>query len=427
MEKNGSQVAPPWTRNGSWRFRVLGVGARFYWKHYCVSRRRFGRRTNSCSTDLTTASAERSQVQHSEREDLMSSSSQGLNFKFTAEPVALFSHQSSMNQDVFSKREQLVDVLGSNQSIFRFSYLGNVAKSLLDGNRDNLLTQIRSELMKQEQKVESLNNCIYELQQQACAQRLELEDVHHGYVESRREQVRLLEELVMKDKALRDTQIKSMHEMGLMKRAQELRVDEFSKQKLRECHETNRGSLHKYKNYRKRMNCLNDPDQFHTFPVNQQGFQDRALCYAATNACLLSHEYHLDHRKSFLQIHVRHLSYHKYLIEEFISLRHRVIQVRFRCTQAQVSPVTREEERIGSTIPIPTTMNFFVSVDMSQSSMNGQQRQQISELQFDKFLLHHHLYVGRQDSEIRWLLVLIFPRKLCYGSKKWRWTIHWTN
>ena len=41
--------------------------------------------------------------------------------------------------------------------------------------------------MKQEQKVESLNTCIGELQQQAYAQRLELQDVHHGYVETRRE------------------------------------------------------------------------------------------------------------------------------------------------------------------------------------------------------------------------------------------------
>ena len=55
--------------------------------------------------------------------------------------------------------------------------------------------------MKQEQQVESLNSCINELQQQACAQRLEVEDVHHGYVESRREEVRLQEELVMKEKS----------------------------------------------------------------------------------------------------------------------------------------------------------------------------------------------------------------------------------
>ena len=32
----------------------------------------------------------------------MSSSSEGLNFKGTGEPVALFSHQSRLNQDAFS-------------------------------------------------------------------------------------------------------------------------------------------------------------------------------------------------------------------------------------------------------------------------------------------------------------------------------------
>ena len=85
--------------------------------------------------------------------------------------------------------------------------------------------------------MESLYISINELQQQAYAQRLELEDTHHGYVESRREQVRLQDELVMNEKTLRATQIRSMHEMGEMKRTQESRVDEFSVQKLRESHE----------------------------------------------------------------------------------------------------------------------------------------------------------------------------------------------
>ena len=75
--------------------------------------------------------------------------------------------------------------------------------------------------MKQEHKVESLNTCINELQQQTYAQRLELDVVHFGYEESRREQFRLQEELVMKEKALRDTQIRSFHEMEELKRAQE--------------------------------------------------------------------------------------------------------------------------------------------------------------------------------------------------------------
>ena len=54
-------------------------------------------------------------------------------------------------------------------------------------------------------------------------------------------------------------------------------------------------------------------------------------------------------------------------------------------------PVAKSEERIGSTIPMPTfarrpsTMNSPLPVDIPQNPMVGQQRQQISELQFDKF------------------------------------------
>ena len=52
-------------------------------------------------------------------------------------------------------------------------------------------------------------------------------------VESRREQqVRLLEGLSLRE-VFRNTQIRNMHEMGEMKRAQEQRIDEVSVQKLR--------------------------------------------------------------------------------------------------------------------------------------------------------------------------------------------------
>ena len=68
-----------------------------------------------------------------------------------------------------------------------------------------MLGQARSELLKQEHQVGSLNCCINELQQQTYAQRLELQDAQHGSIESRREQVRALEESSMKEKVLRDT------------------------------------------------------------------------------------------------------------------------------------------------------------------------------------------------------------------------------
>ena len=97
--------------------------------------------------------------------------------------------------------------------IFKHDDPSNVRRSLLEGNKDHLLSQARSDLMRQEHQVESLNNCISKLQQQTYAQRLELQDAQHGYVVSRREQVRLQEELSLKEKVLRDTQIRNFHEL----------------------------------------------------------------------------------------------------------------------------------------------------------------------------------------------------------------------
>ena len=97
---------------------------------------------------------------------------------------AVFSCDSESSQDTISERE-LENEPGNRfessvHSVFRFADPANVGTSLPDGNKDHLLNQARSELMKQEHQVESLNNCIEELQQQAYGQRLELEDTHHG-------------------------------------------------------------------------------------------------------------------------------------------------------------------------------------------------------------------------------------------------------
>ena len=58
------------------------------------------------------ASAERSQIYHSEREGLISSSFQSLNFFGTGKPVACLSHQNRLGQDEFSEREQPADGQG---------------------------------------------------------------------------------------------------------------------------------------------------------------------------------------------------------------------------------------------------------------------------------------------------------------------------
>ena len=70
--------------------------------------------------------------------------------------------------------------------------------NLLEGNKDRLLNRARSDLAKRELHVESLNKCIHDLQKRTEAQNRALHDVQNEFVESRREQTRLQEELLRK-------------------------------------------------------------------------------------------------------------------------------------------------------------------------------------------------------------------------------------
>ena len=55
-------------------------------------------------------------------------------------------------------------------SVFKHADSSNWWRFLLEGNEDHLLSQAKSELMRQEHQVGSLNSCINELQRQAYAQ-----------------------------------------------------------------------------------------------------------------------------------------------------------------------------------------------------------------------------------------------------------------
>ena len=92
-------------------------------------------------------------------------------------------------------------------SLFGNANLSNLSGSLLEGNKDHLLSQARSDLAQRELLVGSLNKCFSDLQKRTEAQNRALQDVQNEFVESRREQTRLQEELIRKEKALRDTQI----------------------------------------------------------------------------------------------------------------------------------------------------------------------------------------------------------------------------
>ena len=72
----------------------------------------------------------------------------------------------------------------------------------------------------------------------------------------------------MKENALPDTQITRIHEMREMKRAQELRVDEFSVQKLRESHDTIQRLTSQVQELQERVNCMNDFGEFQEVESN---------------------------------------------------------------------------------------------------------------------------------------------------------------
>ena len=79
------------------------------------------------------------------------------------------------------------------------------------------------------------------------------------------------EELLRKDKALRDAQIRSKHEMGKKKRAQKQQVDEFSMQNLREDHETFQQLTFQLQQMQEQMNSMNSSGEFQVIEWNYSG------------------------------------------------------------------------------------------------------------------------------------------------------------
>ena len=167
--------------------------------------------------------------------------------------------------------------------------------------------------MKEEHKLESINNWINELRQQVYAQRLELEDTHHGYVASRHEHVRQHKELVMKEKALRETQnskyardgrneesagTTSWRSLSAVVREKITRQFNISLPTCSKCR--NKCILWAILENFKMWNQIKVVDYL-TFPVNLQWFQVLVPCWAPVNACHLLHEIHLGYRKTFFR------------------------------------------------------------------------------------------------------------------------------
>ena len=70
---------------------------------------------------------------------------------------------------------------------------------------------------------------------------MEIEPTNCEYEASRREQALLHEELAQRQRALREAQVRCIHEVEELKRVQEMRIDKFSRHELRESHAVMQG------------------------------------------------------------------------------------------------------------------------------------------------------------------------------------------
>ena len=190
-----------------------------------------------------------------------------------------------------------------------------------------LLNQARSELMKQEHEVESLNSCINELQQQAYAQRLATKT---GATTRRNSHDR---------KARRQNQIRSMHEMGEMKRAitnWRILCTKVEKKSWNhtEAHFTSLRSARKDELFewfwripRSRVELL-----WNVFTRSRSNSKDsKSAVYAQLRQTLETWNMEstwTTGKRFWKQIHVRRSVHYKYLTKGLIHLWHQVLQLR---------------------------------------------------------------------------------------------------
>ena len=102
-------------------------------------------------------------------------------------PAAMFSHKRKSSQETLSDRKGISSghqpVQGKDETLFRFSDPEEASRLVLEEPRDHLLTVAKSEILKQECRVDTLNTCIREFQRQTHSNRLEKDNVNYGYEE----------------------------------------------------------------------------------------------------------------------------------------------------------------------------------------------------------------------------------------------------
>ena len=245
----------------------------------------------------------------------------------------------------------------------------------------------------------SLNSCILELQQRGYAQRLEMEDTPSRIFWLSKRTITLARRTYLWRKMRFEKLRYEIHtSWENLKRARELRVDEFSVQTLRESHETIQRLTSQMQEMQEQMNSMEDSggisrsgieSQWEIVLRSQSTSSDSKFLFhveAATNACQLSHGMRPGLQEFFLGV----ISFPQ-LIRPEINFKE-LINL-YRIDPNARTFVARDEDPNRDTIPMPSCAKkavghkFTIPVDLPQDSMVGQHRQQRSELPYTFHIL----------------------------------------
>ena len=98
--------------------------------------------------------------------------------------------------------------------------------------KEQLLAEAKSEIPRHEYRADLAENNICELKRQIDSQAVEIGHARTGYEQSRREQALLHEELADRERARRDTRIRSIQKLEELKRELEFRLEAFFDEKV---------------------------------------------------------------------------------------------------------------------------------------------------------------------------------------------------
>ena len=133
---------------------------------------------------------------------------------------------------------------------------------LLGRQKEQILAEVRSEIQKHELQTESDKISIQELTGIIDSQRMEIDHTIAWCEQPRRDQRLLQEELSQQNRDLRETRIKSLHEMEELKRVQGLQIDESSRRRLIENQDTINEFTARVQELQNQVNCMIDSREF---------------------------------------------------------------------------------------------------------------------------------------------------------------------